>query len=158
DLQVQRRLGQTWIAPVEQCGTEQVQPADGAVQKGPDDGLGRRIRGQVIQVALDHGGGVFGAHRATRRPPGGCNIADCTTAGRAVAMLGVATLRRTASPRPDFLPGASARERSRLIGDWTDIGVLSFSPATGASRLSQPIDHMVFEVRLPRGVYPLRLV
>ena len=66
-LQVQRRLRQARIAPVQQGGAQQVQSADGPVEQRPDDRLGGRIPAQLVEVALDHGGGVLFAHRATHR-------------------------------------------------------------------------------------------
>ena len=42
-LQVQRRLRQARVTPVQQRGAEQVQAADGPVEQGPDDRLGGRI-------------------------------------------------------------------------------------------------------------------
>jgi hypothetical protein len=67
-LQVQRRLRRARVAPVQQRGAHQVQAADGPVQQGPDDRLGGRITGQLVQVALDHSGGVLIARRAPHRP------------------------------------------------------------------------------------------
>ncbi len=61
-LQVQRRLRQARITPVQQRGAQQVQPADGPVQQGPDDRLGGRIPGQLVEVALHDGGGLFFTH------------------------------------------------------------------------------------------------
>ncbi len=62
-LHVQWRLRQARVAPVQQGGTQQVQSSDGPVEQGPDDRLGGRIPAQLIEVALDHGGGVLVAHR-----------------------------------------------------------------------------------------------
>ena len=75
-LEVQRRLGQARVAPVQKRGAQLVQPADGPVQQCPDDRLGRRIAGQLIQVALDHNGGVFFTHGAAHPPEGGCRGAE----------------------------------------------------------------------------------
>jgi hypothetical protein len=48
-----------------------MQPADSSVQQGPDDRLSRGIPGQLIQISLNDGSGVFIAHRASHRPEDG---------------------------------------------------------------------------------------
>ena len=58
------------IAPVQQGGAQQVEPADGPVKQGVDDRLGGRIPRQLVQVALDRGGCVFLGHRANHRLKG----------------------------------------------------------------------------------------
>ncbi len=45
-LQVQRRLHETGVAPVQQVGAEQLQPTGRPVQERPDDRLGGRISRQ----------------------------------------------------------------------------------------------------------------
>ena len=90
-LQVQRRPRQARIAAVQQRGAEQVQAADGPVEQGPDDRLGGRIPGQLVQVALDHGGGVLFAHGATHRLKCCCIRANSTPAGCAPATLSMTT-------------------------------------------------------------------
>jgi hypothetical protein len=79
-LQVQRRLRQTRITPVKRRGAQEVQPAHRAAQQLPDKGLGRRIPGQLVQVALDRRGGRFFARCATHRPEGVCIGADLAAA------------------------------------------------------------------------------
>ena len=80
-LQVQRLPGQARVIVVQKRRAQQVETANGPVEQGADDGLGGRIPVQLVQVALDHGGGVFFVHGATHRPTGGCSAADCTMAG-----------------------------------------------------------------------------
>jgi hypothetical protein len=67
-LQVERRPGQPGVAAVQQRGAELVQPAGGTIQEGPDDRLGGRTAGQLVQVALDDDGGAFLVHG---NPPAG---------------------------------------------------------------------------------------
>ena len=62
-LQVEGRLRQTWVAPVEQGGAQEVQPADRPVKQIPDNRLGEGILGEVVKEALDHGRGMLFARR-----------------------------------------------------------------------------------------------
>jgi hypothetical protein len=60
-LEVERRLGQSRVTPVQQRGAELVQSVDGTVQEIPDDRLGGGIAGEFIQVPLNgHRGEFFG--------------------------------------------------------------------------------------------------
>jgi hypothetical protein len=70
-LQVQGRVRQVRIAPVQQDGAQQVQSSHGPVEQGADDRLGGRISSPLVQVALDHGGGAVMAHHWIHRLKGG---------------------------------------------------------------------------------------
>jgi hypothetical protein len=61
-LEVQRRSGEAGVALVEQGGAELVEAADRPIQQCPNDRLGGRVAGQLVQVSLDGGGGVFPVH------------------------------------------------------------------------------------------------
>ena len=90
-LQAQGRLGQPRITSVQQGGAQQVQSPDGSVQQGADDWFGGRIAVQLVEVALDHGGGAVFVHRAARQLEGNCVRANSTTAGCAPATLSIST-------------------------------------------------------------------
>ena len=62
-LQVQRRLRQPRVAPVQLGRAEELQPADRPVQEFPDDGLGGRVPGERVQEPLHGGGRGFFTHR-----------------------------------------------------------------------------------------------
>jgi hypothetical protein len=42
-------------------------PSDGPVEQRPDDRLGARYSAQLVEIALDHGGGALFPRRATLR-------------------------------------------------------------------------------------------
>ena len=74
-LQIRRRPGQTWVAPVQHVGAQPLQPVNGPVQQLPDDRLGGRIPGQGVQVALHDCSGGFVIHDELPRQGGGI-VAD----------------------------------------------------------------------------------
>ena len=68
-LEVDRRPGQPWIAPVQERGAELMQSPDRTVQQGPDDrvaGAGQRRR-----TGGDHQHGTDGQHDLHRPGPVG---------------------------------------------------------------------------------------
>ena len=74
-LQVERWLHQTWVAPVQKVGADQLQSTHRLVHERPDDGLGGRISGQRVEIALEDGGGRFCTHETqTRRFYRGLNV------------------------------------------------------------------------------------
>jgi hypothetical protein len=64
-LDVERRARQAGVATEQERRAELVQPVDRAGQQVADDRLCRRVApdaGQLVQVILNHGGGVILAH------------------------------------------------------------------------------------------------
>jgi hypothetical protein len=64
-LEVEGRLRQARVTPVQEGGAELVQPADRPVEQGADGLLGRRVAGQLVQVALDDDRGASLFHGAS---------------------------------------------------------------------------------------------
>jgi hypothetical protein len=84
---------------MQQRGAQEVQLADGAIQRSPDNRLGGRVFGQFVQVALNDDGGVFLTHGANPPPVDGVSAVDCT-----MTRCALATLSNTAKGRgrPDL--------------------------------------------------------
>ena len=103
EAEVQRRLRQPRVAPVQQGGAELVQPADGPVQQRPDDRLGGRLPGQGVQVALHDSRGVLFVHG--RPPPEGGGVRPGRCPPPALIGMGCHP------PSRHFIPGAVHQPR-----------------------------------------------